>query len=350
MFIRTTVFFYLGAAVLGGELLSGPALYFLMEVNIWLPIWLGIGCISLSTIITRFVPETLPVTGAMPESSGEEASCVTGATDNKPSRLLHVARLEVSKLGQAVAWFAKRHYHVVALLFTLLLTTFGRFAQELLSQYVTKRYNWSWSQVSAQVPPGPFASNIAAHTMADKQFDAQSGFLLSIRAFFNLLLLGAGLPYASYLLVHKWSFTCGARDLWLARSSSLLLTLGAFIIGLAGEPVLMSIGLGVLSLGSGYTLLVRSLLASTVEKNQIGTMYTVIGTIETIGMLTAGPLLANSFRIGMERGGGWLGLPYIVAGFLFALATFTVSVIRTSRLEHTPTGMGQLENQERSVS
>lgn len=95
----------------------------------------------------------------------------------------------------------------------------------------------------------------------------------------------------------------------------------------------MSIGLGLMSLGSGYNLLVRSLLASTVEKNHIGTMYTVIGTLETVGILISGPLLAMTFRIGMEGGGGWLGLPYIVAGFLLLLAAFTVCVIRISSLE-----------------
>lgn len=95
----------------------------------------------------------------------------------------------------------------------------------------------------------------------------------------------------------------------------------------------MCIGLGLISLGSGYTLLIRSLLASTVEKYHIGTMYTMISTVETIGILIAGPLLAMSFRIGMEGDGTWLGLPYIVAGFLFALATLTVCVIRASSLE-----------------
>lgn len=160
-------------------------------------------------------------------------------------------------------------------------------------------------------------------------------------------MLSVGLPFASYLLIHKLSFTGRVKDLWLARASSVLLTLGAFTIGLAAEPVLMSIGLGLLSLGSGYTLLIRSVLASTVEKNHIGTMYTMIGTIETIGILIAGPLLAISFRIGMEGDKRWLGLPYIVAGFLFALATLTVFIIRVSSLEQPQTDIDR--DQEQTV-
>lgn len=40
----------------------------------------------------------------------------------------------------------------------------------------------------------------------------------------------------------------------------------------------------------------------------------MISTLEAVGILIAGPLLAISFRIGMQGGGAWLGLPYIVAG------------------------------------
>jgi MFS family permease len=141
------------------------------------------------------------------------------------------------------------------------------------------------------------------------------------------------LPLASYLLVYKWSCTGRAKDLWLARASCVLATFGAFTIGLAGEPAVMSVGLGLMTLGSGYNLVVRSLLASTVEKNHVGTMYTVIGTIETVGILVSGPLLAITFRVGMEVDGGWLGLPYIVAGLLLSLAAVTVCLVRVSRLE-----------------
>lgn len=126
-----------------------------MEVDVWLPIRLGLTCFGLATIITRFVPETLTKTEILPEGSSEETSSdgVSGTCmDCKPSGLLDVARSEISKLSQAMAWVTKRHYHIMALLITLLLTTFGRFAQELLSQYVTKRYEWSWSQVSITMP------------------------------------------------------------------------------------------------------------------------------------------------------------------------------------------------------
>ncbi|KAG8161996.1 hypothetical protein KVR01_007761 [Diaporthe batatas] len=309
---RATLFFYLGAAVLLGELCAGPAVYFLMEVNTWLPIWIGLGCFGVSTILALFIPEPPRAPVDVSEAPEEATSDIDQI--NKHSRLSDMVRSGIHKMGQAVAWIAKRHFHIIALLFTLLLTTFGRFAQELLAQYVTKRYEWSWSQ---------------------------SSFLLSIRAFSNLVLLLVLLPLASYLLVSKWSFTGHAKDLWLARASGVLLTIGAFTIGLAVQPAVMIIGLGLMSLGSGYNLLVRSLLAATVEKSHIGTMYTVIGTLETVGILISGPLLAITFRVGMEGDGGWIGLPYIIAGILLLLAAVIVCSIRVSSLEPQQADMRQ---------
>lgn len=83
---RATIFFYLGAAVLGGELLTGPVLYFLMEVNKWLPIWLGLGCLGLATLIARLVPETLEAQARAPVDG------IPAPTNHKPARLLSVAR------------------------------------------------------------------------------------------------------------------------------------------------------------------------------------------------------------------------------------------------------------------
>jgi hypothetical protein len=95
----------------------------------------------------------------------------------------------------------------------------------------------------------------------------------------------------------------------------------------------MIVGLGIFALGSGYNFLVRSLLASVVENDHIGMLYTMISIFETIGVLVAGPLLAMSFRTGMVWGGVWLGLPYFAAGFLFVVAATAVHSISLSRLQ-----------------
>lgn len=87
-------------------------------------------------------------------------------------------------------------------------------------------------------------------------------------------------------------------------------------------------GLVIISLGGGYNVLIRSLLTSIVEANHVGTLYNTIAVTETVGLVIAGPLLSASFRRGLEMGGAWIGLPFIVAGGLFVTAIVVVFSIR----------------------
>lgn len=124
-----------------------------------------------------------------------------------------------------------------------------------------------------------------------------------------------------------------AKDLWLAHVSVTMLTCGSFVINFVDTSILMSFGLGFLTLGSGYNILVRSLLASLVESHQIGMLYTIIGVLKTVDILIAGPILAICFRTGMNCGEDWIGLPFIMSGTFFASATITISLINLSRLD-----------------
>lgn len=93
------------------------------------------------------------------------------------------------------------------------------------------------------------------------------------------------------------------KDLWLTRASVLMLTIGAFMVSLTENPVLIAVRLAFIALGSGYTFLVRSLLISVLEKRYIGTRYTMIRIFKTVGALLAGPLLAASYRTGLDYEG-----------------------------------------------
>jgi len=184
------------------------------------------------------------------------------------------------------------------------ITTLGKSTQDMLLQYVTKRYHWSWST---------------------------AGFLLSLRAFINLVVLLILLPTAGYLLITILGFNGQTKDLWMSRLSILLLTVGAVGIGFSETPAVMTAGVTLLALGSGFNFLLRSLLTSIVEKKHYATLFNSIGVLENIGKLLAGPLLAKSFRAGLELDGVWIGLPFMVAGILFAVATLTMGLVRLPR-------------------
>ena len=66
----------------------------------------------------------------------------------------------------------------------------------------------------------------------------------------------------------------------------------------------------------GYYSAVRSLAATLVPASDIGMMSTLLGLAQSLGTMIAGPALALTFKRGMELGGFWFGLPYMVAAGL----------------------------------
>jgi hypothetical protein len=152
------------------------------------------------------------------------------------------------------------------------------------------------------------------------------------------MLLTVILPVASQTLARKTSLSTQSRNLWLARISVFMSTFGSFTIGLSETEGLMYVGLGFFALGYGYPPLIRSLLASIIDKRHSNMMYTTISVFETMGSIVAGPLLAASFRTGLEWGSAWIGLPFLVAGCLFGSATIAVSAMNRSSLERRATG------------
>jgi hypothetical protein len=123
-------------------------------------------------------------------------------------------------------------------------------------------------------------------------------------------------------------FSTNVKDLYLARASGLCLIIGAFTIAFAINPALDGIGIVIMSLGGGCGLLIRSLLTSLVEPHHIGTLYTLIAVCETTGTMVAGPLLSTSFSWGLKLGGLWVGMPFMVVGCLYSIATLIVWTVR----------------------
>lgn len=103
-------------------------------------------------------------------------------------------------------------------------------------------------------------------------------------------------------------------------------------MGIAAHPALLIIGLLVFNMGTGYNAAMRSVAIHVVggqASPDIGRLFAVIAIIESVGVMVAGPLLAEFFEWGIEMGEPWIGLPYIVSAGVFGVmtvVTFIVSV------------------------
>ena len=155
----------------------------------------------------------------------------------------------------------------------------------------------------------------------------QSTIVRSVSAAESLLLLIWLFPWLSSTLVGK-GWTTVQKDALLIKFSWTSITVGILIIGLAPNIVLLFFGDILVTFGVGASGILHSLLSNQVEKDQVAKLFTAMTMIQLVGAMVGDPLLALSFSKGIEMGGGWLGLPYLLSGALFLIVAVPVSLAR----------------------
>ncbi|EGX91870.1 MFS transporter, putative [Cordyceps militaris CM01] len=285
---RSTTFFYMNATPIGTQVLGGVAAFLLMRVSPWLCIYCGASFSAMATLIAFLFPASV-LSGKFVEQE---------VTDTAEIQTLWG---HLQQLRDAFLWFTRENFVTISLLSTLLVTTLGRSAPDILLQYITKRYGWTWSDASL---------------------------LVSIHWFITLLLLAIILPSITQFLIQGKGLPSQRTDLLLARISIIASSIGAFFIGLSSNIPFLTVGLGLFTLSYAYPMLARSLLASVVDSRHTDVMYTTISIFEALGSIIAGPLLSASFRQGLSWGTDWLGLPFLLAGVLFGSAVVVLSYVR----------------------
>jgi hypothetical protein len=145
---RSTVFFYRFCAELIAECFVPPVTYVLMEKNTWTPLLVAVGFQTLTIVVAFVLPETLPV--AVPETARDfstDPPRVSGAPALHDNALLEPREKWFQQIKESYA-FVTRDAAVASLVFTFLISKVGRLANNVLFQYVSKRYGWSLSQAS----------------------------------------------------------------------------------------------------------------------------------------------------------------------------------------------------------
>lgn len=122
-----------------------------------------------------------------------------------------------------------------------------------------------------------------------------------------------------------------SKDLWLSRWSGAALVLADLVITLSASPLLFAAGLVLLSGGCGLAPLLRSLLNALVEPHHVGMLNTVVGFLETLGIMVAAPVFSWALQVGIEMGGGWIGLPFAAGTLITCVATVMVFAYRIPR-------------------
>jgi hypothetical protein len=149
-----------------------------------------------------------------------------------------------------------------------------------------------------------------------------------VTALTNLLLLLVLLPTSSKLLNARLALSPVRSDLLLSRLSITLLCLGMILLFLAQSLPLFLPALILVSLGAGFPVLINSLISRLVTPDHAATLYTSVGVCEAVGFLISGPIFSWVYHWGLVLGGFWTGLPFLVAGILYACAMLGIGRLR----------------------
>lgn len=272
----------------------------LMESGDWYPLVLALIIQGSGVLLAMLFPETLHMR-AKPEQKQEMnvedvQAQVKGHAFSPRQQIRHF---------QDAFQFLKSDRTLALVVFTFMANRLGRQGITLLVRYASKRYDWEIKQAA---------------------------YLLSFRAATNLVAVAVFLPLTNYVLLKYLRLPSHWADLWIARGSIVLTTISFLVIGLAGQPALLVIGLLVYNLGTGYNAAMRSVSIHVVggqSSPDIGKMMSTIAIVESLGALVAGPLLNQLFQWGMGLGNAWLGLPFLAGMFVFAglsVVTFKINV------------------------
>ncbi|KAJ6789218.1 hypothetical protein PWT90_05828 [Aphanocladium album] len=140
------------------------------------------------------------------------------------------------------------------------------------------------------------------------------------------------LPAVSELL-RKVGMSPLLKDWWIVRISAVITIIGTLAMGLT-PTIHLFVGAMIFSqCGSGLQAALRSVVTELVDQANVAVVMTVLSISLTISEMVAGPLMATTFKLGLNLAGLWIGMCYIVSAAIMAVGTillFSVAMDRHS--------------------
>ncbi|ATY67241.1 Major facilitator superfamily general substrate transporter [Cordyceps militaris] len=296
--LRAHAFFMIQVCLLALESISPPLGSLLMETVGPYYAWLaGIPLGLLGFACLSFLPrnKTFAITECEPcaPEDAEHSASSTTMYDRSKERVTALAyhlRHDIPKLFHSKSLFVG--------LLAMFTAKMARPIKDLLSQFMTAKFEWPISQANL---------------------------LISVHAAAQLPWFIAVLPTANAWLL-RWQGDAVKANHVLATLLVSCLTLGAIFMGLAPTSVTFIIAVIVYTGGSGFSVAMRSLLTALVTDDQLSLLFTTIAVFEASALLTAAPLLQFLFAKGLQYGGLMISLPFFTVAVFYGCATMALSL------------------------
>lgn len=303
---RTSAFYRVSALgiVLGAAL--NPVAAWLMSMDPWLPMWIGIIFMALGTFSALFVPETLSLRKQADAAHRRQGSASESALLPNEESGASQRRVPPKAYVSELILGAKRNFqHIWRFILAsksvmLLVAACGFFFpirisfETFILQYITKRFDWSWSTAT---------------------------YYVTITKVTGLLMLLVVLPVTSKMLARGHLGHPLRRDLYMARFSMSFIVLACFFAAAAFVPPVLILSFVFYGIGSGFLSQLRALATGVVEPHTLATLNTMISSMETLMGSIGAPAFGWLLSKGMDHGGAWLGLPYITSA-IFAVGAY----------------------------
>ncbi|KAK0123872.1 hypothetical protein ONS95_008865 [Cadophora gregata] len=274
---RASAFFLLALASYTGNLIGPLISSVMMEVvSPWVPLLSAIALVPIGVSTFIFIPETL-------RKKADDEDTLQDSPSAMSSIITHFWHT-LTQLSESFFMLKSPSLTIILFSFVVQMSLFfGK--STFFIQYFSKRFQWSL---------------------------AKTGYLLSYRGIISVAVLIFILPGLSKILLSpnlRFRFSAAKKDLVLAQCSAFFSMLGYFFMAAPTVPIVF-LGIIVATLGDGLAPLCRSLLTAYIDPQHISRIYVLVGIVEALGSMYAGPALAAFFTIGMRRDGLWMGLPY----------------------------------------
>ncbi|KAL4941284.1 hypothetical protein BDV06DRAFT_5339 [Aspergillus oleicola] len=316
---RAVMFFRFGVASMGADFVSSAASSWLMTLNPWIPLAVGWSLTIVGVFMALLLPETKnAITPRSYESdSGElELDRLSSADEPKISIssekfvpglenddvdlgtpfVRQRSRLSLRSIGLLFRSYLRpyafilRNKRIPLLLTAFLVYRLSRGSSWFLVQYISSRYSWTI---------------------------AQANLLISFKPALTIPLFLFIIPFIAKHILR--GMRSNMKDLTLARASIIFLAIGTLGIGLSPSVEMLIPSLLVQTSGSGFAYLARSLITTLVKREETARLFTVIEVLQAIGNVIASLSITNVFQLGLELGGPWVGLAWMMTSTAFCL-------------------------------
>jgi hypothetical protein len=328
------MFFRFGVVSMGADFASSAVSSWMMTWDPWLPLMIGWGIVLAGVLCSVTLPETMHVSSARRTERSASVELTHLASENgdqkgapqKEERQIHpddsdVDSVEGDRLPFTLRSAAKRPFlrrmysrsrqyftpysfilrnkQIVLLLTAFLVYRLSRGSSWFLVQYISTRYKWTL---------------------------AEANLLISFKPALTIPLFLFILPALSRHLLR--SMHTSKKDLQLARVSIICLCLGTLGIGLSPSIAALVPSLLVQTAGSGFLYLIRSLITTMVKQEETARLFTIIEVLQAVGNVIASLSITTVFQVGLELGGSWIGLAWMMTSTAFALVGAAVWCFR----------------------